>query len=198
MAVKATKPGQAASTVRAKKTAGLRSLTANQVIAHNVEAARQRKHWTQLKTVKQLRRFGIRWGRTAYAMAVSASAKGGHVREFSADEILAFAQCFGIAIWRLFIPPPDTMVTLPGGGPTLDLNAMRHFAYRITELPAPKTRQEAELQKEVQKEVQRNTVDYLLQQLDIDPASIRVISSKVFRNPAAFSRALIKKRSSES
>jgi hypothetical protein len=147
------------------KTIERRSLTANQVVAANIEAARKRKRWTQFWMVKELSKFGVRWSRENYAMSIPTSAKGTRIREFNADEILAFAQALDIAIWTLFIPPLDTTVRLPGGGPTLDLQAMRHFAYEATERPAPKTQREAELQKEVD----QNLMDYIFEKLGIKP-----------------------------
>ena len=85
-------------------------------------------------------------GRTNWAMAVSNAAKGGRAKEFTADELIAFAQALQVAILALFIPPPDTTVALPGGGPTLDLSAIRRIAYERTELPPPKSKEEARLQ----------------------------------------------------
>jgi hypothetical protein len=139
------------------------------VVAINVEEARRHKVWSQSQTVQQLARFGLKWSRANYAMAIATTAKGTRIREFSADELIAFAQTFQVAVWTLFIPPPDATVALPGGGTTLDYDAMRHYAFAATESPPLRTRREVELQEEVN----RNTVDYLLQKLGIDPAALK-------------------------
>lgn len=113
------------------RATGVRLLTANQVVAINVDAARRRNGLTQLQAVKQLSHYGLKWTRANYAMAVQTTAKGRRVREFSADELIVFAQTFRIAVWAMFIPPRNTVVALPGGGSKLDASAMRHFAYRL-------------------------------------------------------------------
>src|SRR5215469_12313983 len=105
----------------ARKASALGSWTPSRVIAHNIEEFRQRREWSQLWTVKQFARHGLTsWGRTGYAMAVTAVSRGRREREFTAAELLVFAQVFDVAIWTLFIPPPGVMVAVPGG-PRLDV-----------------------------------------------------------------------------
>ena len=99
-------------------------LTPNQVVATNLEAARKRKGWSQLWACNQLSRLGLHWTRSNWAVAISTTAKGTRIRQFSADEITAFALLFDCPISNLFIPPPGSTVMLVGG-PSLSAHAMR-------------------------------------------------------------------------
>jgi hypothetical protein len=97
---------------------------------------------------------------------------------------------FDVAIWTLLIPPLDTSVRLADGGPTLGLQEMRHYTYEATELPAPKTQEEADLQAEVQ----RKTVDYFLEKLSLvadKPA--RVLSAAEISESAEEYAALVER-----
>jgi hypothetical protein len=98
------------------------------MIALSLERERKHLRWTQERTVTRLAEFGLKWSRVNYAMSISTSLKGRRTREFNADEITAFAQTFGVAVWTFFVPPSEALVRLPGGGPTLSFNRMRFLA----------------------------------------------------------------------
>jgi hypothetical protein len=150
-----------------------RRLTPNQIVAINVEEARAQKRWTQFQAVRELARFGLRWSRANYAMAVAASAKGKRIREFNADEIVAFAQAFGVSIWRLFVLPPGraAVVALPGAGQELDFDAMFDIAYARTAPSPPRNKKEARLQEEMQVRIMKRILDYMGLRLgDSDPS----------------------------
>jgi hypothetical protein len=138
-------------------------LTPNQIVAINVEEAREQKRWTQFQAVRELARFGLHWSRANYAMAVAASATGKRIREFNADEIVAFAQAFGVSIWRLFVPPPGkaVVVALPGAGQELDFEAMYNLAgARAAPIP-PRNKKEARLQEEMLWRLAAHILDYM-------------------------------------
>jgi hypothetical protein len=158
----ASKSRQAGST-KAKITAP-RSWTPNRVVAHNLELARKRKHWTQSETVEQLRRFGLAWSRSNYAMSVPTAARGGRAREFNADELVAFAQVFDTTVAMLFMPPYEVSVAVPGGTQTLDINDMRKLAWP-TDPPPPRNQREARLAAQVQKDI----FNFLFQKLGYQP-----------------------------
>jgi hypothetical protein len=161
-----------------------RRLTPNQVVALNVEEARAQKRWTQSQTVRELARFGLHWSRANYAMAVAASAKGTRIREFNADEIVAFAQTFGVSIWRLFLPPLGKPVTvaLPGACQELDFDAMFDLAYARTAPRPPRNKKEARLQEEAQFRLLARIVDYMGRKLsasDLSPPLIHALGEQL-------------------
>jgi hypothetical protein len=173
VAIKGTKSRQAGSARAAKKTVASHSWTPSRVIAHNVEAARKRLGWTQLGTVEQFARYGLTsWGRTGYAMAVVAVSRGARTREFGADELLIFAQALGTTVAMLFMPPFDVTVAVSGGGPTLDINAIRKLAYP-TEPPPLRNKREAELEAQKQKDI----FNFLFQKMGIEPGILARILS---------------------
>jgi len=81
-------------------------LTPNQVIAFNLAQARREKGWTQDQASKALEPYlGSRWSKASYS-AAERSMDGVRVRQFDADEIVAFARAFGLPVTWFFMPPP--------------------------------------------------------------------------------------------
>lgn len=81
-------------------------LTPNQVVAHNLTRAREWKGWTQDETAKALEPYlGKRWSKASVSQA-ERSVAGGFVRNFTADEIVAFARCYERPVTWFFMPPP--------------------------------------------------------------------------------------------
>jgi hypothetical protein len=99
-------------------------LTANQVVAFNLAQARLWKNWTQDEAAQALEpHLGKRWSKANYS-AAERSVDGNRVRNFSADEILAFALAFELPITWFFMPPPPyagpgvpAKLDTPDGGP---------------------------------------------------------------------------------
>ena len=81
-------------------------LTPNQVVAYNLTRARELKGWTQDQAGEALEPYlGVRWSKASISQA-ERSVAGGFVRNFTADEIVAFARAFGFPVTWFFMPPP--------------------------------------------------------------------------------------------
>jgi hypothetical protein len=89
---------------------GVIGLSANQIVAYNLARARQWKRWTQDQAAKAIEPYlGVRWSKASVSQA-ERSVDGGFVRNFSADEIVAFAQGFELPITWFFMPPPPEVI----------------------------------------------------------------------------------------
>lgn len=81
-------------------------LTPNQVVAYNLGQARLLKGWTQDQATEALEPFlGLRWSKANYS-AAERSVDGKRIRNFDADEIVAFARGFELPVSWFFMPPP--------------------------------------------------------------------------------------------
>jgi hypothetical protein len=81
-------------------------LTPNQVVAFNLARAREWKGWTQDQAAQALEPYlGKRWSKASVSQA-ERSIAGKFVRNFDADEIVAFARAFELPIGWFFMPPP--------------------------------------------------------------------------------------------
>ena len=81
-------------------------LTPNQVVAYNLAQARLLKGWTQDQASEALEPFlGSRWSKANYS-AAERSVDGARIRNFDADEIVAFARAFELPVTWFFLPPP--------------------------------------------------------------------------------------------
>lgn len=124
------------------------TLTPNQVVALNLEEARADKRWTQMETVQRLRRFGLRWSRPAYALAVG-SPKGKRSARFDANQLIAFARTFARPAWWFLVPPVDwhgnpvkVRLSRESGDGTLDHSAIFELAAGSVPLPEPRSEEE--------------------------------------------------------
>lgn len=103
-------------------------ITPNQIVASNLCEARALRGWTQERAAAELEKFiGARWSKATFS-AAERSVDGKRVRQFTADEIVAFSRCFRVPIGYFFMPPRPSQtsqhVTLetperPGYGITL-------------------------------------------------------------------------------
>jgi hypothetical protein len=81
-------------------------LTPNQVVAYNLALARHDQGWTQDQACDALEpHLGARWSKANYS-AAERSVDGVRVRNFTADEIVAFARAFERPVTWFFMPPP--------------------------------------------------------------------------------------------
>ncbi len=81
-------------------------LSPNQVVAYNLARARELKGWTQDQTAEALEpHLGVLWSKASLSQA-ERSVAGRVVRNFSADEIVAFARAFQLPVTWFFMPPP--------------------------------------------------------------------------------------------
>ena len=87
--------------------------TANQVVAFNLAQAREWRGWTQDEAADALAPYlGVRWSKATFSQA-ERSVAGRFIRNFTADEIVAFARAFELPVTWFFMPPP------PWGAPGL-------------------------------------------------------------------------------
>lgn len=94
-----------------QETDGLRGfplytgLTPNQVVAFNLARAREWRGWTQGQAAAALEPYlGVLWSKASVSQA-ERSVAGKVVRNFSADEIVAFSRAFGVPVAWFFMPP---------------------------------------------------------------------------------------------
>jgi hypothetical protein len=81
-------------------------LTPNQIVAYNLAQARAWRDWTQEEAAEHLAPYlGTKWSKASFS-AAERSVDGDRVRNFSADEIVAFARGFGLPVGYFFLPPP--------------------------------------------------------------------------------------------
>ena len=81
-------------------------LTPNQIVAYNLAQARAWRDWTQEEAAEHLAPYlGTKWSKASFS-AAERSVDGERVRNFSADEIVAFARGFGLPVGFFFLPPP--------------------------------------------------------------------------------------------
>ncbi len=79
-------------------------MSPNQVVAYNLWQARQERGWTQAQAAEALEPYlGVRWT-VAQVSAAERSVDGNRVRQFSADDIVAFAQAFRLPVTYFFLP----------------------------------------------------------------------------------------------
>lgn len=77
-------------------------MTPNQVIARQMKLARLRNGWTQEQAAEALRNYGgLNWSKAVYATA-ECSVAGNRVRHFTADDIVAIVETFGVSVAWLF------------------------------------------------------------------------------------------------
>jgi hypothetical protein len=88
-------------------------MTPNQVVAYNLAQARAWKGWTQDQAAEALEPYvGSRWSKANFS-AAERSVTGERIRNFDADEIVAFARAFELPVTFFFMPPMPWAETLP-------------------------------------------------------------------------------------
>lgn len=104
---KGSSPEQAATAPR-ESDEGLPAffgLSPNQVVAYNLALARAQRRWTQAEATAALEPYlGVRWSVVNYS-AAERSVAGERIRNFDADEIVAFARAFELPVTWFFMPP---------------------------------------------------------------------------------------------
>lgn len=96
--------------------AARRRLTPNQVVAHNLRRARTRSDLTQAQAAEKLEPYlGERWSVATFS-AAEQSFEGKRIRQFDADEIVAFSLAFELPVAFFFIPPPGDQVRVGAPG----------------------------------------------------------------------------------
>jgi hypothetical protein len=88
-------------------------LTPNQVVAFNLARARELRGWTQEQTADALAPYlGTRWSKANFS-AAERSVAGKHIRNFDADEVVAFARAFELPVGWFYLPPPPWAEGIP-------------------------------------------------------------------------------------
>src|SRR3990170_9315 len=91
-----------------KRAAAEAALTPNQIVAYNLARARMLKRWTQEDAGKHLAAYlGPAWRKKATVSAAERSVDAGKkvIRQFTADDLLAFSRTFGLPIAWFLMPP---------------------------------------------------------------------------------------------
>ena len=87
------------------------ALSPNRIVAYNLARARALRGWTQAEAAEWLKPYlGVRWSVASFS-AAERSYDGKKLREFTADEIVAFAQAFEQPILFFFTAPPPSHVS---------------------------------------------------------------------------------------
>ncbi len=93
--------------------------TPNQIVASNLSRARMLRDWTQDQAAEALTPFlGTRLSAASWS-AMERSVDGGRIREFTADDLFAFARGFSLPIGFFLTPPfpgEGIGVAAPDGG----------------------------------------------------------------------------------
>jgi transcriptional regulator with XRE-family HTH domain len=93
----------------------MRKLTPNQVVAHNLRRARMLHGLTQEAAAAKLEPYlGERWSQVVFS-AAERSITGERIRQFTADDLVAFAQAFEVPVPFFLAAPRDAeLVAAPG------------------------------------------------------------------------------------
>jgi hypothetical protein len=98
-------------------------LTPNQVVAYNLHRARMLRGWLQEEAAEKLEPYlGVRWSKAVYSAAERSYVRSDRIRNFTADDIVAFAKAFQVPVTWFFVPPvPDDQGRIPLiSGPDLE------------------------------------------------------------------------------
>jgi DNA-directed RNA polymerase specialized sigma24 family protein len=80
-------------------------LTPNQLVAYNLARLRRERGLTQEQAAELLEpHLGVRWSKAAFSQ-VEQSVLGKRHREFTADDLVAFARAFDVPLAWFFLPP---------------------------------------------------------------------------------------------
>lgn len=112
------------------------TVTANQVVAYNLIRARRLRGLTQEEAGQRIAaHLGEPWHKATWS-AAERSVAGERIRNFDADEILAFAQLFDVPVAWFFLPPADpdswgAAEGVRGGGDPVPLDGLLRRAVRL-------------------------------------------------------------------
>lgn len=82
-----------------------RALTVNQIVSMNLMRARRERGWTQEEAAARLEPYiGRRWSKATFS-AVERSVTGKRIRQFTADDLVAFAAAFNLPVAYFLLPP---------------------------------------------------------------------------------------------
>jgi hypothetical protein len=140
-----------------------RTMTPNQIVAHNVVKARALRGWTQEEAAQHLAPYlGAKLSGPSFSALERSAVKVERIKQFSADDLLALSRGFELPIGYFFTPPPpgddaglhapdaglkglDPIVLLDailGTPDNLDHWADELLAYAASTAPAPRSKRE--------------------------------------------------------
>ncbi|HEV8624440.1 MAG TPA: hypothetical protein VG034_08270 [Acidimicrobiia bacterium] len=109
-------------------------MTPNQIVAYNLNQARIWKGWTQEQAADALAPYvGSRWSKANFS-AAERSMDGQRIRNFDADEIVAFARTFELPVTFFFMPPAPWSGDLPVRLETPDAGRLGEALTRMVDL----------------------------------------------------------------
>lgn len=84
-----------------------RTMTPNQVVAHNVARARALRGWTQDQAAEELAPYlGAKLSGASFSAMERSASSPLRIKQFSADDLLALSRGFDLPIGFFFTPPP--------------------------------------------------------------------------------------------
>ncbi len=140
-----------------------RTMTPNQIVAHNVIKARALRGWTQEQAAEALAPYlGAKLSGPSFSALERSAVKVDRIKQFSADDLLALSRGFDLPIGYFFTPPPpaaDAGLHAPDAGtkgldPIVLLDAIlgtpdnleywadELLAYSASHAPAPRSKRE--------------------------------------------------------
>ena len=97
-----------------------RTMTTNQIVAHNVAKARALRGWTQEQAAEALAPYlGAKLSGASFSALERSAWKVERIKQFTADELLALSRAFDLPIGYFFVPPPpafDAGLAAPDAG----------------------------------------------------------------------------------
>ncbi len=84
-----------------------RTMTPNQIVAHNVIKARTLRGWTQEQAAENLAPYlGAKLSGASFSALERSAVSVSRIKQFSADDLLALSRGFDLPIGFFFTPPP--------------------------------------------------------------------------------------------
>lgn len=81
-------------------------LTPNQIVAFNLRRARHLRNWTQAEAAERLEPYlGQRWSKATFSVAERSPDHADRIRQFTADDLIAFAAAFEFSVSFFLMPP---------------------------------------------------------------------------------------------
>jgi transcriptional regulator with XRE-family HTH domain len=100
------------------------SITANQLVAYNLMRIRKTLGLSQEQAAERLKPFmGAEWSKSVYS-TTERSYHGKRVRQFTADDLVAFSRAFGVPVIYFFLPPKPEDRTVGAGADQHDVSGV--------------------------------------------------------------------------
>lgn len=90
-------------------------MTPNRTVAYHLRRLRKARGWTQADLAERLNRRGIDWSVPSLGMAERSRNPRHRAHRFDADQIVTFAEVFGVHYTDFFAPPGSESPSACGG-----------------------------------------------------------------------------------